>query len=324
MAQYTEEVRDAVVRMLTKMGVDVTYKRFTNNNIMVRCPFAGVSGHSRGYDSNPSFGIKITDKGFLYNCLTCDRKGRSLIQFGNQLVDENVVKSALDTYTIQNSVALAFPEFYVKDVDNPRKVALTRLKSFDNKSLEFINYNLSRGLDRTDIHTARLRYDKEVQQIIFPAFDADNHLVGTVRKSVVGAWPKFTNDFDTGGHLYLEWLIKGKIGIVVEGMYDALLVYHHLRKLGKLNTYSVVAVYGAKITKVQVKLMVKYFDSIAIMGDHDEAGIMMEQRIYNMIRWKLPHVYRLRYLGKDPGEILDTGKFLWFLNRWLKPFNSLG
>ena len=175
-----------------------------------------------------------------------------------------------------------------------------------------------------DIIVGRLRYDKAVQQVIFPAFNYEDSLVGTVRKSIVGAWPKFSNDFDTGSYLYLEWLIgEAKTGIIVEGMYDALLVYHHLRKLDKLNEYAVVGTFGAKITNIQIKKMLTFFDRIVLMGDHDDAGIAMERNVYQRIRKRLPHVYRLRYLGKDPGMILSTGKFLWYMDNWLSPFNSI-
>jgi len=325
MAQYTEKVRAAVIKMLVELGIDVTYQRFTNDNIMLRCPFAHLpdSGHSSGEDSNPSFGIKITNNGFLYNCFTCDRKGRSLIQLGKQLVEEKVVVEYSDVYDIQNSVEIQLPEFYEKHVDNPRKVALTRLKSYNNKDQVFIDYNAGRGLDMADILVARLRYDKEAEQVIFPNFTEADRLVGTVRKSIVGAWPKFTNDFDTGSYLYLEWLIEGAKGIVVEGMYDALLVYHHLRRLDKLDEYSVVGTFGAKVTNLQIRKLIKHFDSIILMGDHDDAGCSMERSIYARAKSKLPHIYRLRYYGKDPGMIKDSGKFLWYMNHWLSPFNTV-
>jgi len=276
--EYTPRLRQAVIDMLENVGIDVTYQKFSNNNIMIRCPFAHISGHQSGFDGNPSFGIKITNNGFLFNCFTCDRRGRSLVALVKQLNEENVSSAKTDdAYKIQNSINIKFPDYYAKYEDNPRKVKLTNLRNYSNDDLQFLEYNKDRGIGKDIINIFRLRFDKKNQQVIMPVFNSKDKLIGTVKHYINGQLPKYSNDFDTGHYLYGEWFLRKRTGIIVEGMYDAIKVYKYLKELNWFNKYSVVGTFGANITNSQVNRMIKYFNTLILMGDHDDAGYKMNK-----------------------------------------------
>ncbi len=319
-----DQIRDATINYLGSIGIDVAYQRFTNDNIMLRCPFAKVGGHTHTIDSNPSFGIKVTRNGFTFNCFTCGRKGRSLIALVNMMNAEGVSDvNVQSVYDLQNSLQVQFPKWDETFILNPREeVKHDALKNFKKKSLPMFKYNLKRGIRRSIGETFELHYDFENSKIIFPVFNYDNKLVGTVEHSIIGELPKYKNsDFDSGSYLYPEWLIKGGIGIVVEGMYDTIKVYQHLKDWDMLRDYSVVNTFGSKVSAKQKRKLVKYFDRLILMGDNDMAGIKMERDIYDSIRKKLPLIFKANYRGSDPAEI-GKQKFKIYLDQ-IVPFRSL-
>ncbi len=307
-----------VVEFLESIGIDVSFKRFTNDNVQIRCPFATlgteISGHQHLVDSNPSLGIKITTDGFMWNCFTCHRKGRSFISFVNALQKYNLVKDSVDAYAIQNSVKVSFPDYYEQWIDNPSDEKIIDLSKFvsayQSKAVREYHDKIRKAKGSSNYNhevfqDCDVLYSREMHQIIFPQYDCDikDIPVGYVEHYINGRKPKYNNNFDTGSYLFLEWMAKGKIGIIIEGMYDTIKVYQHLKSLDMLKTHSAVGMFGSEVSSIQINKIVRLFHTIIIMGDNDDAGIGMEKRIYFGVRRKMPLIFRLRYNGKDPDQV---------------------
>lgn len=305
MGRHLDELlRDRMVGFLEGIGLDVTYQRFSTDNLMLRCPFAKVGGHSNEIDKNPSFGIQITTAGIRYNCFTCHRKGRSLIQLVEELQEANLIDTGMSPYELQNSIKIEFPGFYDEVDMNTKKQKAISLADYSTNHPEFLTYNVKkRRIDKNLIEIFRLRYDVKTERVIFPCYNKENGLIGLVKHYINGKLPKYKNDFNAGNSLYGEWLIHGKVIIVVEGMYDVITIYKHLRDLKLLGTFSVVGMYGAEVTFEQCNMLVKHANAVILMGDNDFAGITMERDIYRMTNKKLPLVYRARYEGHDPDKL---------------------
>jgi DNA primase len=316
-------VVDATLKYLHSIGLDLDAMKFTGNNIMIRCPFASVGGHASEIDRKPSFGIKIDSSGFTFNCFTCGRKGRSLISFVEMLNSEDITNVAVESvYALQNSIQIKFPKFGQSDVVEKKKQEPVELKGLKKKSLPLYNYNLKRGVKKSITEELNFRFNNRTNRVVFPIYDYEQNLVGTVSHSINGEQPKYKNsDFNVGDYLYLEWLIKGGVGIIVEGMYDAVIVYQHLKDLGMLRDYSVVSTFGSKISSGQRRKLIKFFDTIILMGDNDMAGIKMEKDIYNSIRKKVPLIFKAGYKGKDPADI-SKKKFKIYINN-IVPFGCM-
>ena len=304
-------LRERIIQILEKAGIDVTYKKFTTDNIMIRCPFAKVGGHTKEFDSNPSLGLKISDKGFLFNCLACHRRGRSFVEFIEMLKEYELIDNKVDAYTLQNSISIKFPAFGENYVLNPIDKTQLALPPIDNRTDAFWKYNCEqRGLNKLIVDRADLRYDKFMKQIIFPCYDYSGTLQGMVAHYINKKLPKYSNKyFDKGQYLYLEWLArKNTIGIITEGMYDTLVTFQHIKALRVNDKYSVVGTFGNEVSQEQMRKMAKLFNALFMYGDNDVAGIQMENTIYENIGGKIPMICRLDYIGKDPAEV-SLGQF---------------
>ncbi len=308
-----EGLIDSIVELLKALNIDIDRSRFVNDNVMIQCPFAHISGHRNGIDKKPSFGLKIVKNGLVFNCFTCYRKGRSFLQLVDLLIKEGIVSNKVDAYKLQNSIKVKFQDFYEnkQSVENVVESNIN-LSVYNKLTKEFFDYNKSRGIDRVVVSILRLKYDAINKEIIFPCYNYSDKLLGFVKRGINGG---YRNNIDTGQSLYLEWLIeKNTIGIVVEGMYDAARVYQLLYQLDLLDKYSVVGLYGAKVSKGQISLLGEYFDRLILMGDNDIAGIRMEKTIYYGIRKKVPLIKKAVYECKDPAGIKTAKK----LNHYLK------
>lgn len=307
-------IQSSILKFLEKLGLDVSVYRLTNNNIMIRCPFA-ENTHVNGTDHKPSFGIKIGSGGFLYNCFTggCDHSGHSILEFVEDLVAEGIIKANPDeALHLQNSLKIEFPEYeetYQEEIGREVDLELREKRNIDNP--KFVLYNNKRGIRVETLNKLDVEYDRENRIINFPVFDRRKKLVGFIDHNMGRSDPKYYNrDFDKRLYLYLEWLItEGTIGIVVEGVYDAILVYQHLMDLDLLHKYSVVSLLGTKVPPQQLDKLNKYFDRLILMGDNDVAGIDMEQRIWRGLNRRLPLIYKAYYKENDPGNIFNAEQF---------------
>lgn len=319
---YNEALTKKVIEFLEGYGIDVTYQRFTNYNVQLRCPFASVGeGHSDSVDRNPSFGLKVTNQGFLYNCFTCGERGRSLIEFIEALQSYGLVSESMDAYKLQNSIHPAFREFGAEvERDNPEIVVNKLPGDGASRDVDFIRYNLHRGVKMEIVRLLKIRYVKNKKKIIFPVLGKGSILKGYVEHKIDNAFPKYSNEVNKSENVYLEWLIKDHTaGIIVEGIYDAIITYQHLAELGWLTKYSVVSMMGSKIARRQVEMATTYFSTIILYGDNDYAGIQMEESFHKMAKGKVPNIYRVKYLGNDPAEV-DIDSFKVNFTRKVRPF----
>lgn len=296
--------RDSIVKILGTLGLDTGFIRKSGTNIMIGCPFAKAGGHSKSVDSTPSFGIRLENGKFLYNCFSCGRRGRSLIDFVLKLQQENIVSSKVNAYEIQNSLKITYPSFIVEGNDEKKTDVLELgdcVPAHTSKSA--LEYLRSRGLKDRYIKDMEIYYDRENKTIIYACYDKTHALVGKVSRSLNGKGSNYYNDGDVGSFLYYEWKVKGCNGIIVEGMHDVLKLHQHLCINGMNDDYSVVGLFGSEVTDLQCKKLIRNFSSLFVMGDNDMAGIKMEKMIYRKCHKKLPTIFSCEYEGKDPDRI---------------------
>ena len=87
--------------------------------------------------------------------------------------------------------------------------------------------------------------------------------------------------------------------IVVEGSVDAMKVY-------EAGFPNVVATLGAQVSNHQGSLLRKYFDSITIFSDADDAGNAMRDAIMGLCRGKKIYSAQISAGCKDPGDMNIT------------------
>lgn len=295
-----------LINFLRDIGLDVERIRISNGNIQMSCPFASVNKlHKNGTDFNPSFGIKIDrEKGFVYNCFTCGIKGHSLFQFIQELNNYNLINVDLNNVIkLQNKFLLDIlnnKQFNVKN----NNTYYNLIGNFDY-DISFIDYNIERGVRIDIIKKLGIRYQKSSKKIIFPIYTIDNKYKGYIEKSLVNNFniSKYINRINDSNFLYLEQFINSTVGIVVEGVYDAIVTYQHLFDLKLLNEYSVVATLGANVSSKRLDRLVDFFDFIIIYSDNDIAGYNMSKIINNKLSDKVLMINKIIYNEKDPAEV---------------------
>ena len=320
---YDLELTNKIMQKLSEIGIDTSYHKISNNNIIIRCPFAHISGHSKGYDSNPSFGFKITDgKGFVYNCFTCKRRGNSFIKLYEELKKYGIVNGKLNPYDIQNEILLSVLSKKHQNEKESSKEIHSLIGIPDYSNIKFIEYNLKRGINVKTLKDLRIRYIEQTGDIIIPVYNFYGHYKGYIKHNPNNLKKKYINKFDDKDFLFMEnkILLKGKKGIVVEGVYDAIKIYQFLTELNLIYEYSVVSLLGSSPTKTQLDLLIDYFSALLLMGDNDEAGIKMEKMVYNILKYKIPNIWRIKYEKDDPAE-LSKEEFEKYLHK-IRPFGA--
>lgn len=318
--QMADTLNEKIIFFLSSLGIDTNNSRITNDNVMISCPFAPIGGHSRGIDRKPSFGLRIIDNNFYYNCFTCGIRGRGLVNLVEELNKYGLINRGIEeAYKLQNSLLLSFPE-YDSDFDSNSDNSYDLYEGNDEFSDYFWEYNKKRGLNEISIAELKLKWNSEKESIIFPVFNYAKEEVGYVQH--IPGKGYFNSKFDRDRTVYLEWLIKGKAGILVEGMYDAAITYQHLRLCNLLDKYSVVGMFGSTVTLKQCNLLEKHFDKIIIYSDNDLAGIKMDNDVYRILSKRMPLIFKLRYEGGDPGDVKNSKMFKKFLTNNVSLFKQ--
>jgi 5S rRNA maturation endonuclease (ribonuclease M5) len=233
----------------------------------------------------------------------CHRKGRSLIKFIQELQRYKLISTKYNAYELQNSIRIEFPDYYEQWHDNAPEKRIVNLDEWKKLTPRFYEYNHEvRKLNDDVIKDVRLHYNRETKQVIFPAYDYSGELMGYTEHFINGRLPKYSNKVDPRDLLYLEWLVRGKKIIVVEGMYDAIKIYQHLKVLKLLKEYSVVGTFGSEVSQGQIDKLVMLGDTLFLMGDNDRSGALMEKSIFRLASKKMPMIFRYDYTSHDPDK----------------------
>lgn len=296
-----------LAEFLEDIGINTGKHIITRGNLMISCPFASVSdSHKSDFDSRPSMGIQFSKKGFVYNCFTCKIKGIGIIGFMDRLQEHGLIEMRDET-TLLKFMRNSLPS-YTDDLDKEvekkeRDTKIGHLIKINNQqNLDLIKTkNLTKHLNKLTVtitKDVKLLFDAKKKELNFPCYDKQGVLKGVVRRAKYN----YINEVDVEDLLYLEWLIKGDVAIVTEGMFDAIIIYKYLHDFNLLNKFSSVSLFGAEFTKSQVKKLITYFNGIIIMGDNDDAGISLEKKLIKAIDGRIP-TYKIEYTGSDPAEM---------------------
>jgi DNA primase len=86
--------------------------------------------------------------------------------------------------------------------------------------------------------------------------------------------------------------------IICEGSLDAV-------KIAQAGFKNVVATLGAKVSPNQIRMIRKYFDSVVVFSDNDDAGAEMRRAILEECRGKEMFTVSIPDGLKDPGDMTE-------------------
>lgn len=157
------------------------------------------------------------------------------------------------------------------------------LKRFDEEIIERLHKNLfssnraidylqNRGINKDSIERYKLGYSSTQDMVTVPVHSPDGYYLGFVGRSIEGKRFKNSTDLAKSKTLFNLWRNKRVDKIfVVESSFDAIMI----EQAGG----HAVATLGATISKEQRKLLKQYFNQVVALGDNDDAGRNMSNKL---------------------------------------------
>ena len=283
---YTAE---QVKRVLTGAGIDIEAEYGTD--YIVFCPY---------HNNNRTPAGEVSKDHGMFFCFGCQTT-RTLIEFvmytSNRTYFEAVryIKGKEQETSIEESVNKALinkPEFVQYD-----ELLIKRLNNQAIESPRAVRYFEGRKITKESIEKFSLGYSEKQDSVTIPIYSPDGMCIGFVARTVEGKEFKNTPGLPKGKVLFNLHRIKtSNIVYVVESSFDAI----RLDQVG----FPAVATLGANVSAAQIRLLEKYFNSIVLIADNDDAGMIMRGKLIEKLGPIVTSVY-IDKKYKDIGDMDD-------------------
>lgn len=263
------------------------------NEVNIFCPF-----HKNLH--SPAFYINV--KTGLWQCFnpSCGKKG-NFRQLYKQVTGKPFTKDIkLDHQALQNVIDRDLnyeetekDELNISDIeiDYEEQLGLEKLQTF-----------VERGLNIETLKHFEIGFSNPKERIVIPVRDSQYKLVGFIGRAI--------NSEQEPRYLYNKGFKRADVlfniqnakqysdCIVVEGSVDAMFIH-------QAGFPNVVATLGSRVSDYQYKMLRRYFDSITIFSDNDEAGEQMRCDILDACRGKELYTVKLPADRKDAGDMTE-------------------
>jgi DNA primase len=283
---YTAE---QVRRILTGAGIDIEAEYGTD--YIIFCPY---------HNNNRTPAGEVSKEHGMFFCFGCQTT-KTLIEFvmytSNRTYFEAVryIKSKEQDSSIEDSVNKALinkPDFIQYD-----ELLIKRLNNQALESPRAIRYFEGRKITKESIDKFNLGYSEKQDSVTIPMHSPDGMCIGFVARTIEGKDFKNTPGLPKGKILFNLHRIKTSNTVyVVESSFDAI----RLDQVG----FPAVATLGANVSAAQIRLLEKYFNSIVLIADNDDAGIIMRDKLIEKLGPVVTSVY-IDKKYKDIGDMDD-------------------
>ena len=283
---YTAE---QVKRVLVGAGINIEAEYGTD--YIVFCPY---------HNNNRTPAGEVSKDHGLFFCFGCQTT-RTLIEFvmhiSNRTYFESIryIKSKEQETSIEDSINKALidkPEFVQYD-----ELLIKRLNNQAIDSPRAIRYFEGRKITKDSVIKFGLGYSEKQDSVTIPVHSPDGMCIGFVARTVEGKEFKNTPGLPKGKILFNLHRIKtSNIVYVVESSFDAI----RLDQVG----FPAVATLGANVSAAQIRLLEKYFNSIVLIADNDDAGMIMRDKLVEKLGPVVTSVY-IDKKYKDIGDMDD-------------------
>jgi hypothetical protein len=178
------------------------------------------------------------------------------------------------------------------------ELLIRRLHSQALESPRAMRYFEGRRISENSVKTYLLGYSDNQDMVIIPMHSPDGStLLGFVARSVEGKEFKNTPGLPKSKILFnLHRVKKYDTVYVVESSFDAI-------RLGQ-NGIPAVATLGANISRGQTDLLTKYFNNAIVVGDNDDAGKGMQEKVLDRLGNRATLI-NIPSRFKDIGDMTD-------------------
>jgi DNA primase len=276
-ADSTQYAISQVKAIVKALGLHETSE--ANNNLLMYCPF-----HSNRHTA--SFSISCENGAWLCYNPACGESG-NLVELVKRILHKNDFEALRFIGSKQNEVLENFDELLEGLMeDKPEfeefpKETLVKLYTELVSTQEGKDYFKSRGIEGQSIVDFDLGYSKNMGMVTVPVHSPDGIPIGIVGRSIEGKSFKNSTNLPKSKTMFNIHRAK-KIGsnvIIVESSFDAIRVH-------QAGFPNVVATLGGSLSSQQQRLLNKYFSTIIIMTDADEAGRELGLSIANRLNTK--------------------------------------
>jgi DNA primase len=208
---------------------------------------------------------------------------------------ERFIKSKESEGNLEQDINKALyqkPEFVLFD-----ELILKRLYNNLISSDRAKDYFRYRKIELSSWSKFSLGYSEKQDMVTVPVHSPDGMPIGFVGRSIEGKEFKNTPGLPKSKTLFNLNRVKMLDSVyVVESSFDAI----RLDQVG----ISAVATLGANVSNTQIELLQKYFNSIIVIADNDEAGGNMKSKIVEKLGSRVS-VIKLDKQYKDIGDMDD-------------------
>lgn len=266
-----------------------TFKEGNPEWLTTNCPLAGWR-HSKGTDSNPSFGLRLDNLPTRVHCFSCHFSGT----LEDLVTDMHMHKALPEGLTYSKALALVEEDDVAGLLPELKLTAKTteeELIPFDtgwlNKFVplhhvpEAMNYMHERGYGLLEYapFVAKLYWDPKRRRVCFPFWYRDGKLYGMRGRAIdKGIEPRYY-DYDCNG-------VRNPTAILGDDLFDpekpVIVVEGPMDRLKVLPAYrNVVSVLTSMVIQPQVDRLSESHMAL-VMGDGDKAGHAMFVRFRSM------------------------------------------
>lgn len=285
---YTPE---QVRRVILSSGISIESE--VDSEFIVFCPFHNNYRTPAG---------EVNKERGTFFCFSC-QSSKTLIEFvmfttkktyfeASRMIQS--FESDSDISNMINNILEEDPEYKPYD-----ELMIRRLHQQALDSPRAIRYFEGRRISLESVNKFYLGYSENQDMVIIPMSSPDGSVfVGFVARSIEGKEFKNTPKLPKSKILFnLHRAKKYNTVYVVESSFDAI-------RLDQ-NGIAAVATLGANVSKTQTDLLTKYFNSVIVVADNDDAGKEMQGKIHERLGNRATLI-NIPNRFKDIGDMTDS------------------
>lgn len=274
--------------MLAESGIHIHSR--SGKEVTIYCPF-----HEN--TNSPAFYINV--KTGLWQCFnpSCGKKG-NFRQLYKHITGKTFGREwLLDPVNLQRELDLALVE---KEEDELTTDSIE--VDYDSDQVKNLQTLIDRGFDLDILSYFEIGYSEKKDRVVIPVRDPQYKLVGLIGRAI--------HEWQEPRYLYNKGFKRADILFNIQNakMYDSVIVCEgslDAVKVAQAGYKNVVATLGAKLSPNQSKMLRRFFDSIIIFSDNDDAGRELRRAIIVECRGKGLYSVEIPDGLKDPGDMTE-------------------
>jgi DNA primase len=281
--------KEQIQRVLNGAGIDIEAE--FGNDFIIYCPYHNNTRTPAAEVAKDSglffcFGCQITKNLEEFVMFVTGRTYFETARYIKSKETETNIESVI------NKAMYAPPDFIQYD-----EVLIKRLNNQALESPRAMRYYSNRLITEESVKKFSLGYSEKQDMVTIPVHSPDGMTLGFVGRSVEGKEFKNTPGLPKGKILFNLHRVKtSSLVYVVESSFDAI----RLDQVG----FPAVATLGANVSASQIKLLEKYFNSVVLVADNDDAGSIMRDKLIEKLG-SLVSVINIDKKYKDIGDMDD-------------------